>query len=353
MGGKVIRVSAGPVTELPPGSSTVVTGNGREIAVFNVGGALRAVDHRCLHRGGPLARGYIRDGVVVCPWHWWRYDLATGCRPGRPAPCLETYDVAVEDGEVLVRVPPADGSLQASLRELLLRHATETARSGPTAPTSPTGTVEGVVLDMGGVVYQTPFELMDVVERDRRLPAGTLPRGPFGSEPDPDYAAVGRGAIDERTYWRRKREDLAANGTDFDVYDAVGPYWADRKRPEVLGALARIRRRYRLAVLTNDAADWLGEGWRQTWELAELFDAMVDAGELGLKKPAIAVYAHTASALGTRPRRCLFVDDLEVNLAGARRAGMDTFRFDVTDPGRSVAGLLAELGLPHREEDTP
>jgi nitrite reductase/ring-hydroxylating ferredoxin subunit len=37
-------------------------------------------DNTCLHVGGPLAEGLVEDGCVVCPWHGWTYDLATGRR---------------------------------------------------------------------------------------------------------------------------------------------------------------------------------------------------------------------------------------------------------------------------------
>lgn len=208
--------------------------------------------------------------------------------------------------------------------------------------------VGAVVLDMGGVVYVTPFERMAAVETERDLPRGTLPRGPFGGR-DPDYLALDRGDIDERTYWQRRQRDLAGRGIDFDVYQATRHHWHGGRRREVLAALEPIHRRYRQAILTNDAADWLGEGWWETWELARHFDAMIDAGEEGLKKPARAIYERVARALDVSPDRCLFVDDLTVNLDGARRAGMRAFRFDVTDPGGSVSALLEMLGVPARD----
>ena len=45
------------------------------------------------------------------------------------------------------------------------------------------------------------------------------------------------------------------------------------------------------------------------------------------------------------PSRVLFIDDLEVNVRGARDAGLQGFRFETTDPAGSVAGLRALLGL--------
>ena len=43
--------------------------------------------------------------VLLCPWHGFEFDLETGgdpCVPGRPDLKLKTYEVGVEDGEVVV-----------------------------------------------------------------------------------------------------------------------------------------------------------------------------------------------------------------------------------------------------------
>jgi nitrite reductase (NADH) small subunit len=118
---RTVIVSAGPLSALPPGSATSVEAGGRVIAVFNLDGELVAVNGGCLHRGGPLAEGLVRDGVVTCPWHWWRYDLRTGERLGAPWLRLDRYPVRVEEDRVLVEVPPSRHP--PSIREDLLRHA--------------------------------------------------------------------------------------------------------------------------------------------------------------------------------------------------------------------------------------
>jgi nitrite reductase/ring-hydroxylating ferredoxin subunit len=112
------------VAGLPPGTSAIVpTGDG-DVAVFNVEGTLRAIDNHCLHRGGSLGLGCVRDGVVSCPRHGWRYDLATGRRIGTAHVHLACYPVRVADGriEIYALPPGAGGSLQ--LRRQLLQGPT-------------------------------------------------------------------------------------------------------------------------------------------------------------------------------------------------------------------------------------
>jgi len=50
--------------ELPPGEARLVEVDGKAIALFNVGGALHAIEDTCLHAGGPLHEGTL-DGTTV------------------------------------------------------------------------------------------------------------------------------------------------------------------------------------------------------------------------------------------------------------------------------------------------
>ena len=58
--------------------------------------------------------------------------------------------------------------------------------------------------------------------------------------------------------------------------------------------------------------------------LAELFDAVVISGRVGMRKPSPGIYLHAAHALGLEPGDCVFVDDLTRNLGPAADLGMAT-----------------------------
>jgi nitrite reductase/ring-hydroxylating ferredoxin subunit len=134
--GAATHVTVGALDGLPPGSAREVESNGWRIAVFNLGGELVAVEGRCLHRGGPLADGYVTNGIVMCPWHWWRYDLRTGCRLDDPSVRLVRYPVSVVDGSVRVEVPPRlpVESIRDRLLRLARHEAAGTADSTAGAP---------------------------------------------------------------------------------------------------------------------------------------------------------------------------------------------------------------------------
>jgi nitrite reductase/ring-hydroxylating ferredoxin subunit len=87
------------VDELPPGERKLVTVNGVEIALFNIDGAVFAINNCCPHRKGPLIRGYIDgEGGIKCPMHGWRFDLRTG-QSRRPAQAT-TYRTKIKAGTV-------------------------------------------------------------------------------------------------------------------------------------------------------------------------------------------------------------------------------------------------------------
>lgn len=99
-------VTVAQVSDIPPGTARTVDVNGVWIALFNVDGTFYAIDNACPHAGGPLGEGKLREGgIVECPWHGWRFDVATGQRVGNPnfeVPCCA---VRVTGDHVQIALP--------------------------------------------------------------------------------------------------------------------------------------------------------------------------------------------------------------------------------------------------------
>lgn len=88
---------------------------------------------------------------------------------------------------------------------------------------------------------------------------------------------------------------------------------------EVRPALEALYRRYRLFTASNGNADLRRIG------LAHLFERSVAAREVGALKPDKAVFLKVIEATDLHPAEVLFVgDDPELDMEGARRAGMQT-----------------------------
>jgi len=100
--GTLVKVAK--TTDLAPGQGKTVEANGREIALFNVGGTFYAIDNTCKHRGGSLGEGELDGTVVTCPLHAWTYDVSSGECFDDPACAIDRFAVKIEGDDVLVEV---------------------------------------------------------------------------------------------------------------------------------------------------------------------------------------------------------------------------------------------------------
>lgn len=101
-----------PLSELT-GRSRVFKRPPKQIALFQVGERVFAVDNRCPHEGYPLAEGKV-DGAcgLTCNWHNWKFRLEDGeCLLGGDD--VRTYPTKVQDGDVWVDFtdPPVETML--------------------------------------------------------------------------------------------------------------------------------------------------------------------------------------------------------------------------------------------------
>ncbi len=92
----------GQVTE---GKPLCITANGQKIALFKVDGTYKALSNTCAHQGGPLCEGPQTGGVIECPWHGSRYEIATGKVVRGPATAgVRAYEVRVRGNNIEVKV---------------------------------------------------------------------------------------------------------------------------------------------------------------------------------------------------------------------------------------------------------
>jgi nitrite reductase/ring-hydroxylating ferredoxin subunit len=87
-------------------SPMVVRAGGHAIGLFHHEGSFHATDNRCPHMGFPLTDGTVEDGVLTCPWHHARFELACGDTFDPFADDVQTYPVEVRNGEVYVQPDP-------------------------------------------------------------------------------------------------------------------------------------------------------------------------------------------------------------------------------------------------------
>ncbi len=91
-------------SDIREGRGKAFTVNGKRIAVFNVDNEnFYALDNTCAHARGPLGRGRVRNGAVVCPVHSYAYDVTNGRCYTDDRLRVRSYEVIVEDDEIKVK----------------------------------------------------------------------------------------------------------------------------------------------------------------------------------------------------------------------------------------------------------
>lgn len=99
------RIALGAASEIPEGGSIVVTINNKDVAVFRTNGQFFAIDDLCPHMGASLSGGFVEDGVVTCPWHYWRFRLSDGAWADSPKIKTGCYPVHVVGDQLELEVP--------------------------------------------------------------------------------------------------------------------------------------------------------------------------------------------------------------------------------------------------------
>lgn len=82
--------------------------DGQRVAVARLSGQQSrfvVFENRCPHVDGPLGQGRIHGNTIICPWHFFRFDLTTG-RPVGTESIMEVrrYVVSVADDEIRIKL---------------------------------------------------------------------------------------------------------------------------------------------------------------------------------------------------------------------------------------------------------
>ncbi|GAB4366699.1 MAG: HAD family phosphatase [Deltaproteobacteria bacterium] len=98
---------------------------------------------------------------------------------------------------------------------------------------------------------------------------------------------------------------------------------------------------YRIGLLSN-TNEWHFERYIRTVEIFPLFDAVTLSYRVGEMKPGERIYRDALEKIGLPPHSCVFIDDLEENVAAAKRLGIRGIHY--TGHDRLIESLNA-LGI--------
>jgi epoxide hydrolase-like predicted phosphatase len=116
--------------------------------------------------------------------------------------------------------------------------------------------------------------------------------------------------------------------------------WAGSQRdPEMLDLFRRLKA---AGVPTGLLSNSWGSDYGYPRDLfPEMFDAVVISADVGMRKPETRIFLHAAGLLGLEPAECVFIDDIQQNIAAAEDLGFaGILHTDAASTARRVSELL-------------
>ncbi len=90
--------------DLRDNEPTLVHAQGRSVLLVRRGEEVYAIGAVCSHYGAPLEEGTLKDGTIVCPWHYSRFSLEDGSVKEGPATApVPKYEARINNGSIEVR----------------------------------------------------------------------------------------------------------------------------------------------------------------------------------------------------------------------------------------------------------
>ena len=202
---------------------------------------------------------------------------------------------------------------------------------------------EALLIDFGGVLTTSVFDSFAAFCRAEGLPPDAV-RQAFATDEVAAHLLVEaeEGRLSDEEFGHRLAPRLAAGaGVRIDPDRLLERLNAGlAPEPEMVRATALIRASGVTTVLVSNS---LGRATYAWCDFDELFDHVVVSGEVGVRKPSRRIFRMAAERAGVAPELCVMVDDLEQNLVGARRAGMQTILH--RDPASTLAELESVFGV--------
>ena len=222
----------------------------------------------------------------------------------------------------------------------------------PTMNTSHASQPLAVLWDFGGVILSSPFEAFNRYEGEAGLPKDFI-RSLNARNPDTNaWARMERSEVTLEGFVDLFQEEARQHGHTLDGWRILQSLSGDI-RPQMVEALRRCKAAFRVACITNNMKSGDGPGMARSAEKAAaiadimtLFEHVVESSKLGWRKPDPRIYRHTCELLGVPPERCIYLDDLGVNLKPARAMGMRTIK--VESAAQALGELERHLGIALR-----
>ncbi len=208
--------------------------------------------------------------------------------------------------------------------------------------------IHAVLWDFGGVILSSPFEAFNRYEAAEGLPVDFIRSVNTANPDDNAWAKLERNDVSPQEFdelFAVESEGLGHRVPGRDVLALL----SGEVRSEMVTALDRvIAAGYATACLTNNVVsdDTATQARPDVAAVMAKFDHVVESSKVGVRKPEPRFYEIACDLVGATPDRCVFLDDLGINLKPAKAMGMTTIKVGGAD--QAIGELEQVLGIPLR-----
>ncbi len=201
--------------------------------------------------------------------------------------------------------------------------------------------IRAAIFDIGGVLTSSPV----IAIRDYLSVEGV------------DYAVLGPMIADHDLAWSRWERSEITGEQFIDQFEAEArergvavsaegvmnaAFGTQSVRDDMVNVVRHLRGKVRLGCITNNVLR--DDSRPRTLDIYDLFEHVIESAKSGMRKPDPRIYHAACEALSVQPEEAVFLDDIGVNLKGAKAVGMVTIRVDQTTS--AIDELERVLGIP-------
>lgn len=145
------------------------------------------------------------------------------------------------------------------------------------------------------------------------------------------------GTLDYDTYMRTIIDQLPEH-----LKDCIREFAKEWPRcttllPDTIDFIHELKKKGIPVYLLSNAPTYFADYYEGS-ELLSLFDGILFSGPIKMAKPSIEIYEHFLEKFKLNAADCFFIDDLEANIEGAKKAGIDGIIFtgDITEVKKAI-----------------
>ena len=196
----------------------------------------------------------------------------------------------------------------------------------------PNGKLEAILWDFGGVFTTSPFENFNLLEERLGAPSDFIRTLNSVNPTTNAWAQFESNQVSLEEFDELFAKESKLAGHEIRGKEVISMLSGDL-RPKMVELLELCKEQYKVACITNNVKAGRGPGMSSDDDKAskvskvmELFDDVIESSVEGIRKPNPEIYKLACQRISVEPEKCLFIDDLGINLKPAKELGMKTIK---------------------------